>query len=107
MFDFPLPVMGLLQFVGYGLAMACGWLWKAHKAAKKEDEVLKDAVRALIRDRIIHKYEKCIEAGWCSIEYLTDVQALYQAYTKLGGNGIVPGLMARIKALPPEPPANA
>lgn len=106
--EFPWPMVGnLIQLVGYGLFFFVGWLWKARKASVQEEELIKDAVRALIRDRIIHKYERATTAGWCSVEYLTDIEALYETYKALGGNGIVPGLIAKVKSLPSEPPPNA
>ena len=99
------PIMGnIMNLAAYGVFFLVGWLWKARKASLTEAALLKDAVRALIRDRLIHKYEKCMETGWCSVEYLTDIEALYETYTALGGNGIVPGLLTKIKALPSEPP---
>lgn len=102
---FPWPMVGnVIQLVGYGLFFFVGWLWRAHKSTQEEDRLIKEAVCALVRDRLVHKYEKCIAAGWCSVEYLADIQGLYDTYTRLGGNGVVPGLMDRIRSLPTERP---
>ena len=103
--------MDSIQFLTYGAQaityvalFLLGNLYRAHKSAREEDRLIKEAVCALVRDRLVHKYEKCMTTGWCSVEYMADIEGLYQTYIKLGGNGVVPGLMARIKALPTERP---
>lgn len=105
----------LIEYVAHAIYAVCafivGYLWRSRKAAEKEDEefrleqrLIKKAVCALVRDKIIHKYEKCMVGGYCSVEYLTDVEELYKVYRELGGNGIMKELMEKIRRLPTTPP---
>lgn len=96
-----------LSFAGqaiYSLALLiAGYLWNEASKTRKDSKLVKEGVCSLLRDRIIHKYDKCMEAGYCSVNYLTDIEGMVATYTALGGNGIIPDLVAKIKALPTEP----
>lgn len=85
----------------YTLALlACGYLWRGLKSARNDNMLIKDGVRALLRDRLIHKCEKCIEGGYCTTEYHDSIMEMYYDYKALGGNGVVQKLIGQINQLP-------
>lgn len=84
--------------------LAVGYLWRALKSARSDNLLIKDGVRALLRDRLIHKCEKCIDGGYCTTEYHDSVMEMYYDYEALGGNGVVKKLIDQINELPIKPP---
>ena len=80
-----------------------------HKLAKQfadEREKRKaadDGLQALLRDRIVQAYNQYyLEKRYCPIYAKENVDSMYNAYHKLGGNGTVTGLKEKIDALPTE-----
>lgn len=57
-------------------------------------------VQALLRDRIVQTYNHYHEKEFCPIYARENVEALYQQYKDLGGNGTVTTLVNRLKELP-------
>lgn len=79
---------------------------QAREEAAKEREHSKavdDGVLALLRDRIIERYNHYIEQGYIPIYALENVIAMYEAYHALGGNGTITKLVDALKELPTEP----
>lgn len=89
----------------YALALlVVGYLWRSLKTSKNDNRLIKDGVRSLLRDRLIHKCEKCIQGGYCSIEYHDEIHEMYIDYHALGGNGVVSRLVDKVEQLPHVPP---
>lgn len=86
------------------VVFAVGYLYSEIKKTRHDSKLVKSGVCCLLRDRIIHKYDKCMAAGFCPVAYLTDIEEMERVYTALGGNGIVKNLLEKVKALPTEPP---
>ena len=76
----------------------------AEKAAQ-EQTLFRDAILALLHDRIFEIYEYAATSGYASVETLRNVDYLYQPYHALGGNGTGTELYERLKSMPPVPPA--
>lgn len=69
-----------------------------------QQESIKLGVQALLRDRIIEKYDKAIEEGYCPIHIRDSMIEMSIQYYNLGGNGVVNTLMEKIQYLPTTPP---
>lgn len=79
---------------------------QARDEAAKEREHSKavdDGVQALLRDRIIGRYNHYIDQGNIPIYGMENVLDMYEAYHKLGGNGTITKLVEALRELPTEP----
>ena len=70
------------------------------KKDRAEDEALKEGVQALLRDRIIHSYNKYTELKYCPIYAKENVQRMYKPYHELGGNDIATDMVLEMEKLP-------
>ena len=77
---------------------------KEHFVEKKRDyqreDSLKQAVCALLRDRILHLRDKYMEQGSISQRHWQSMYMLYENYKNLGGNGFIEEEMELVKELP-------
>lgn len=72
---------------------------------KKQDshqKALEYGVQALLRDRMLHCYNKYIEAGFAPIYAKENYEKMYRQYHELGGNGVMTHLHEEFMALPTE-----
>ena len=89
--------------VAFGLLLPfCGVLAKSFQARVKEQESIKEGLKALLRNEIIDKYNHYMEKGYCPIYARENLRGMYQGYVGLKGNGIVPGLMEDLEELPTQ-----
>lgn len=88
----------------FGSAVA-GLSYAYRKLSKKlkEQDSVKNGVKALLRDRIVQAYNHCLEKGYCPIYAQENAEALYKEYHELGGNGTVTTLMEDLRQLPKQP----
>ena len=95
--------------VAFGLIVACltglyRKLNKQMKEAKMRQEAMDAGMQALLRDRIVQAYNHyAVDKGFCPIYGKQNVEAMYNAYHALGGNGTVTRLKEQIDQLPTEP----
>lgn len=82
----------VISVVGFG--------FKRINRKLKEQDSVKMGVQALLRDRIIQSYNKCIEQGFCQIYVLENVNAMYNQYHALGGNGTITKLVEDLQEMP-------
>lgn len=78
---------------------------RAREAAAKEREHSKavdDGVQALLRDRIIERYNHYMDQKHIPIYGMENVLDMYVAYHKLGGNGTITKLVETLRELPTE-----
>lgn len=68
----------------------------------REQDVIKQGIVALLRDRIIQTYNHYTDKGFCPIYALDNIHSLYEQYHHLGGNGTVTHLMEEIEKFPTE-----
>lgn len=77
---------------------------KDYRQEHAEQAVLKEAVLAELRIQIMNIYTEYTEKEYIPLWVLEVVEPAYQAYTDLGGNGLVPGFYKTLKRLPNNPP---
>lgn len=65
-------------------------------------KALEYGVQALLRDRMLHCYNKYIEAGFAPIYAKENYENMYRQYHELGGNGVMTQLHEKFMALPTE-----
>lgn len=78
---------------------AIGYLWKKHKETDKRQTALELGVQALLRDRIVQAYYHYTERDWITLHGLENVNAMYEQYHALGGNGTVTTLVSALREL--------
>lgn len=84
--------------------LAIGYLWRSLRTGHRDYGLIKEGVCALLRDRLLHKLEKCLGGGYCTTEARDDINHMFSIYQVLGGNGTIPPLIRRVMSLPVDPP---
>lgn len=65
------------------------------------------ADRDMLRDAMLRTYHNCYEVkGWISVNDLESFQHMFESYTALHGNGMIPAVREKILSLPTIPPEN-
>lgn len=85
------------------MTAAVALLGAGYRVALKEigkQRVERDAIKSLLRSEIITMHGRYVERGEIPIYAQENVQAMYEAYHELGGNGTVTKLVREIMALP-------
>ncbi len=78
-------------------------LWQSIKQEHKEQKLLREAVLAILHDRLYSLARYYLSQGWMTIQDLDNLEYIYKAYHALGGNGTGSDLFTRCKALPIRP----
>jgi phosphoribosylformylglycinamidine (FGAM) synthase PurS component len=66
---------------------------KLEQQRAEEFELLKDAIKAVLRGQIVQSYNHCLDRGEvCRIYEKENVEELYNSYHALGGNGVIDGI---------------
>lgn len=78
------------------------WLFHQVQAKKKEYDVLKEGIVALLHDRLYRACSFFIERGYCTLEDRSNLEYLYTPYKELGGNGTGTELYHKCLELPYE-----
>lgn len=76
-------------------------LSKLHKQETRQ-KALEWGVQALLRDRMLYSYGKCMEQGYAPVYVRENFENMYQQYRELGGNGVMKQLHATFMDLPLE-----
>lgn len=85
----------------FGAALSLlGLAYKRLAIRIKEQDAIKLGIRSLLRDRIICQYNHYMEKGFCPIYAMENINAMYEQYHALCGNGTVTELVERLKDLP-------
>lgn len=80
-------------------------LAKQMKEEKEKRKAADDGLQALLRNSIIDSYNHyVVEKKFCPVYGKENVDAMYDAYHRLGGNGTVTRLVNQINELPTEAP---
>ena len=93
-----------VEFIFGLFAVGFGSLSKKLHKQIDDQRSLRDGTQALLRNQIIHSYDKYIDQRWIPIYGRENVLDMYQAYHSLGGNGTITKLMDEIERLPSNPP---
>jgi hypothetical protein len=81
-------------------------LWALNRKATKADKAsngnreLKDAIRALLYDRIKYLGQKYIAEGSIALDDLESLLDMHKCYRDLEGNGGLNALMSKVQGLP-------
>jgi hypothetical protein len=93
-----------LAFV-FGLIVTGGGVWyKRFIKRVCNQRSLQNGTQALLRNQIIHSYDKYIEQGWMPIYAKETLLEMYKAYHGLGGNGVITDLVEGLRELPSKKP---
>ena len=68
--------------------------------AEKENELVKSALRALLRSELMRTHHQAVRDGHASTLDKEVMERTYQSYHRLGGNGIATNLHDEMMALP-------
>ena len=74
-------------------------LYRRQKQLALRQQATERGIRALLRDRIVQAYYHNTKRGWITLHSLENVEALYQEYHALGGNGTVTKLVEDLREL--------
>lgn len=73
------------------------------KKQESRQSALELGVQALLRDRMLHSYDKYMALGYAPVCIKDNFENLYIQYRELGGNGVMVQLHQRFVELPTEP----
>lgn len=77
------------------------------KALREQGDQNSQADRDMLRDAMLRTYHNCYEVkGWISVNDLESFQHMFESYTALHGNGMMPSVREKILSLPTIPPEN-
>jgi len=68
--------------------------------AEEESELVKSALRALLRSELMRTHQQAVRDGYASTVEKEVMERTYQSYHRLGGNGIATNLHDEMMALP-------
>lgn len=103
----PLPMEEFILSHLFELLMTAAlmMLGAGYRAVFKEmgkQRVEREAIKSLLRSEIITMHGRYVDKGEIPIYAQENVQAMYQAYHQLGGNGTVTKLVKEIMNLPTQ-----
>lgn len=67
-----------------------------------KDSVEKQALKSLLRDAIYRRCEHALKDGVITVKDLENIEALYEIYKKLGGNGTAKKLVEEVEEMQTE-----
>lgn len=77
------------------------------KVLREQGNQNSQADRDILRDAMLRIYHNCYEVkGWISVNDLESFQHMFESYTALHGNGMMPAVREKILSLPTIPPEN-
>lgn len=68
--------------------------------AERENELVKSALRALLRSELMRTHHSAVRDGYASTVEKEVMERTYQSYHRLGGNGIATNLHDEMMSLP-------
>lgn len=91
-------IMGYI--IPFILGGTIGFISTKLKKSKKRDEAIEEAVQALLRNELIRRYREYKAKGEMTILDRENVEAMFEQYKNLGGNGTVKELMSELLKVP-------
>lgn len=86
------------------IAAAFGIMLSGRRAekekAEKENELVKSALRALLRSELMRTHHQAVRDGYATTVDKEVMERTYQSYHRLGGNGIATNLHDEMMSLP-------
>lgn len=72
-------------------------------AEQKKNDAIAEGVQSLLRENIVHNYNKYQDKEYCPIYAKESIKRVYEAYHNLGGNDVATKLYNTLLAMPEEP----
>lgn len=93
----------LPYIIGPGALLAFGrYVLSRVRASDKKTESVQLGVQALLRDRLIHEYNKALENGYAPIYAKENFNNMWTHYHNLGKNGVMDDVHDKYMLLPTE-----
>ena len=93
----------LTLLFGSGILLAVGRYFRARiKAVESKNEAICLGVQALLRDRLIHDYNKYIDQGYAPIYAKENFENMWTQYHNLGKNGVMDEMHDTFNHLPTD-----
>ena len=90
----------LFGFILTGLSLLVKRLFRLAKNARCETHAVRNGIKCMLRDRIIHGYEKYVNLGCCPLPVRESTEEMHAAYKALGGNGAIDHIVTEMNELP-------
>lgn len=90
----------LFSLILTGLSFLVKKLFKEAKATRCATSAVQTGIKCMLRDRIIHNYEKYIRLEHCPLPIRENVEEMHAAYRALGGNGAIDHIVEELNVLP-------
>lgn len=69
----------------------------------KKNDAIAEGVQSLLRENIVHNYNKYQDREYCPIYAKESIKRVYEAYHRLGGNDVATKLYNTLLEMPEEP----
>ncbi len=102
--DFMIKYMVELLLAGFVTAIGGALRYGYKKTARElntrlsEQDAMKEGILAMLHDRLYQEGERLLLQEHCTIEERKNIEYIYQAYHKLGGNGTGTEIYNRVMA---------
>lgn len=83
-----------------GLSLLVRRLFRDVRNTRGATHAVQVGIKCMLRDRIIHNYEKYMSIGYCPLSIRESLGDMYAAYKALGGNGAIDHIVAELYELP-------
>lgn len=73
------------------------------QAEQKKNDAIAEGVQSLLRENIVHNYNKYQDREYCPIYAKESIKRVYEAYHNLDGNDVATKLYNTLLEMPEEP----
>lgn len=81
--------------------MFIGFIFARLKKHREDMQAISKGLQSMLRNQIIREYNYyVVDRGWIPIYAKDSVMSCYEAYEKLGTNGVIDDLIEKIRELP-------
>ena len=83
------PILQILvtAVVGVVVPATCGAMRKSINSKQREDEAVREGVKAILHDRLYSAHTYYMAQGYCPLDDKRNIRHIYEPYAALGGNG--------------------
>lgn len=96
-----------LELVFSSVSLLCTGLYgsvvRHLREERKKNDAIAEGVQSLLRENIVHNYNKYQDREYCPIYAKESIKRVYEAYHNLGGNDVATKLYNTLLAMPEEP----
>lgn len=85
------------------IGAALGYIIKKMRNQQRESRAIARGVQSLLRENLVHNYNKYQEREYCPIYAKESIKRVYTAYHELGGNDVATKLYQTLLEMPEEP----